>query len=89
MADLRESGQLEYDADKIMFVYRPAEYMNMPEKEQYEHYLEIIIRKHRSGGIGTILSRIDLKHTRVSTWDEMRDDVKFRRTPPANWYGTE
>jgi replicative DNA helicase len=87
MADLRESGQLEYDADKIMFVYRPAEYMNMPEKEQYEHYLEVIIRKHRSGGIGTILSRIDLKHTRVSTWDEMRDDVKFRRTPPANWYG--
>lgn len=86
MADLRESGQLEYDADKIMFVYRPSEYMTGDEQLTYAHYLEVIVRKHRSGGIGTILSRIDLRHTRVSTWDEIRDDVKLRRTPPANWY---
>ena len=86
MADLRESGQLEYDADKIMFVYRPSEYMTGDEQLTYAHYLEVIVRKHRSGGIGTILSRIDLKHTRISTWDEMRDDIKLRRTPPANWY---
>ena len=85
MADLRESGQLEYDADKILFVYRPSEYMTGEEQMTYAHYLEIIVRKHRSGGIGTILSRIDLRHTRVSTWDEMRDDVKLRRLPPATW----
>lgn len=46
MADLRESGNIEEAADKIMMVYRPWMY----EKELYSpHECQIIAAKHRDG----------------------------------------
>lgn len=77
MSDLRESGQLEYDADKIIFVFRPAEYMPIEEAPQFINYLEIIIRKHRSGALGNILTHVDLSRTRVTDWDELQSKDYF------------
>ena len=50
LADLRESGSLEQDADVVMFIYRDEVYNpESPDKGS----AEVIVAKHRSGPIGT------------------------------------
>ena len=50
MADLRESGSLEQDADVIMLLHRP-EYYN---SEERPGEADIIVAKHRNGETATI-----------------------------------
>jgi replicative DNA helicase len=50
LADLRESGQIEQDADLVMFIYRD-EYYNREESED-QGTAEINIAKHRNGPAG-------------------------------------
>lgn len=63
LADLRESGDLENDADVVLLLYRPAYYLNRdlqsasPDEaisishliEIHEHELEVIVGKNRNG----------------------------------------
>ncbi|WP_125152425.1 replicative DNA helicase [Clostridium rectalis] len=51
LSDLRESGNIEQDADSIMFLYRD-EYYN--DQTQDKGIIEAIIRKNRDGQIGTL-----------------------------------
>jgi replicative DNA helicase len=51
MSDLRESGDIESDADIALFLYRPSYYMSGDPPPIDE--VEIIIRKNRNGPIGT------------------------------------
>lgn len=68
MSDLRESGQLEQDADTILFCYRDSYYAEREEPsmddisayadwqdrvQRSRNRLEIIVAKQRQGGIGT------------------------------------
>jgi len=62
LADLRESGAIEADADNVWFLHYPTEnqlYDNQKNKfmvcknNNYE-YMEIIIGKHRNGPVGMI-----------------------------------
>ncbi len=51
LADLRESGSIEQDADIVMFLYRDDYYNENSEKKGVA---EVILAKHRSGSTGTV-----------------------------------
>lgn len=53
LADLRESGSIEQDADVVLFIYREAMYSaDLPPDKK--NITEIIIAKHRNGPTGKI-----------------------------------
>lgn len=51
LSDLRESGNLEQDADVVMFLYRDS-YYNKDSQEK--NIIENIISKNRNGKVGTV-----------------------------------
>lgn len=57
LSDLRESGSIEQDASIVMFIHRPDKYMNEKDVESGKverNVAEIILAKHRNGGLGTV-----------------------------------
>jgi replicative DNA helicase len=53
LADLRESGSIEQDADIVMFIYREAMYKKDLDPER-KNIAEIYIAKHRNGPTGVV-----------------------------------
>ena len=51
LSDLRESGQLEQDADLVAFLYREDYYRDPADED--DGLADVIIAKHRNGPIGT------------------------------------
>ena len=66
LSDLRESGQLEFDADKVIFVHRPSEYLKGTDRMDQINHLEIITRKNRNGSQGTAHAKILLQYSMVT-----------------------
>lgn len=52
LADLRESGSIEQDADIVSFIYRPGYYE--PDNPEFENITKLIIAKHRNGPVGHV-----------------------------------
>ena len=53
LADLRESGSLEQDADIVMFINR-KDYYDKKDQNATIVPAELIIAKHRKGSLGTV-----------------------------------
>jgi len=78
LADLRESGSIEQDADVVMFVYREAYYLERKEPRpatveyaewqskmnEVANFAEIIIGKQRHGPTGNIMLEFEAMFTK-------------------------
>ncbi|OAV66893.1 Replicative DNA helicase [Bacteroidales bacterium Barb6XT] len=77
LADLRESGAIEQDADIVCFIHRP-EYYKIFEDERgnsLKGVAEIIIAKHRNGATGDVRLRFKSEFAKFMNIDE---DVAVR-----------
>jgi replicative DNA helicase len=70
LADLRESGSIEQDADIVMFIYREAYYN--PETER-ENITDLIIAKHRNGPTGKVELYFHPERLRFMSLDHRHD----------------
>ena len=68
LADLRDSGSLEQDADLVLFLYRDEVYH---EDSKDKGIAEIIVGKQRNGPVGTIRAAWLGRHVR---FDSLADD---------------
>jgi replicative DNA helicase len=69
LADLRESGSIEQDADVVAFIYR-EEYYN-PETER-KGITDLLIKKHRNGPTGGVELFFDKEKQRFRSLDTKR-----------------
>lgn len=60
LADLRESGSIEQDADLVMFIYREDK---VKENSNKQNIAKIVVAKHRNGPIGDIELYFNEKYT--------------------------
>jgi replicative DNA helicase len=78
LADLRESGAIEQDADVVLFINRPNFYKtDIPEEDRAK--AELIIAKQRNGPTGILNFVFLARHTRFEeaapdAWNSGRDD---------------
>jgi replicative DNA helicase len=80
LADLRESGAIEQDADLVLFVYRDKVYRKGAKQQEAESdgdVAEIIIGKHRNGPIGMVKLYFNAELTRFQPLEQFRDDTYF------------
>lgn len=73
LSDLRESGAIEQDADIVCFIHRP-EYYNITEDSENNSLIgigEIIVAKHRNGGLGDIRLRFRKEQAKFTDLEEL------------------
>jgi replicative DNA helicase len=85
LSDLRESGEIEQDADFIAFLYRP-EYYNEKKKEDgrlldVTGWTEIIVRKNRQGPLGLYMTFFEKEIGRFYDFN-----MQFKETIPLSDY---
>ncbi|NPB04179.1 MAG: replicative DNA helicase [Thermotogae bacterium] len=72
MADLRESGALEQDADIILLLYRPGQY----DKEADETLVEVEVAKNRQGSQGTVKLHFYRDYMKFVDWTEEDESIE-------------
>jgi replicative DNA helicase len=74
LADLRESGSIEQDADVVAFIYR-EDYYN-PDTDR-KNITDILIKKHRNGPTGGVELFFDREKQRFRSLDTRRNSQPF------------
>ena len=90
LADLRDSGAIEQDADVVAFLHRPEYYRDCTDMVEHattgiqvnkDGYGEIIVAKNRNGGLGIAPFRFVAHCTAIVDYD-----TKHSVDAPANYY---
>ena len=81
LSDLRESGAIEQDADIVSFIYRP-EYYKIDEwddddRSSTEGQAELIVAKHRNGGLDNLRLKFIKELGRFENIDEFDSPYEF------------
>lgn len=71
LADLRESGSIEQDADIVSFIYRPGYYE--PDNPEVKNITKLIIAKHRNGPTGEVGLYFHPERLRFMSLDKRHD----------------
>ena len=66
LSDLRESGQIEQDADLVMFLYREEYYEK--DDSQRPGEADLIIAKHRNGPVGEVVLTFLSRYPKFATY---------------------
>ena len=68
LADLRESGSIEQDADIVAFLYRDAYYQKeQGDSQEANNVTELILEKNRHGSLGTVKLYFHKEYTKFSS----------------------
>lgn len=71
LADLRESGSIEQDADIVAFLYREAYYQKeQADSQETNNVTELILEKNRHGSLGTVKLYFHKEYTKFSNIEE-------------------
>ncbi|MBN1518841.1 MAG: replicative DNA helicase [Spirochaetales bacterium] len=73
MADLRESGSIEQDADVIMFLHREREIDKRQDERSGHIATELLIAKQRNGPVGLVNLLFFPNYTRFESLEKDRD----------------
>lgn len=72
LADLRESGSIEQDADIVAFLYRDAYYQKeQADSQEANNVTELILEKNRHGSLGTVKLYFHKEYTKFASVEEV------------------
>jgi len=74
LADLRESGSIEQEADVVLFIYRKDRDKLAPSLEE-QNTAEIIIAKHRNGPLASVQLKFDAEKVSFRTIEKFRSEI--------------
>ena len=76
LSDLRESGAIEQDADKVLFIYRPEYYGILKDEigESTEGITEFLLAKNRNGKLGSVKLMHDKNFTSFIEIEEYKKE---------------
>ena len=69
LSDLRESGSIEQDADLVTFLHRPDYYNQGKEGYEPTNITQLILAKHRHGGLGDVSLYFDKEYVHFMSLD--------------------
>lgn len=79
LSDLRDSGAIEQDADKVIFIYRP-EFYNIPFDDKSlsnAGITQLIVAKNKNGTLGMIQLMRDADHINFHNFVESKEEFSF------------
>lgn len=80
---LRDSGEVEADADLVFFPFRPAKYVDQATINNFEMQpVEIRIAKHRNGPLGTVTVGFIPAFGKWDNWEEPNNKLSLESTAP-------